>query len=133
MRGGRYVGWMKQRRLSSKPGEPEYSGMRDEGSVWRIGSLDGARQVLRARHATKQAGFTAEFIPTGVLRHHPILMSDGPLHDEQRSKVARFFAPKVVSERYSDDIAAAADRYVEKAASAGTLDLDELALSLIHI
>ncbi len=128
MRGGRYVGWMKQRRLSSKPGEPEYSGMRDEGSVWRIGSLDGARQVLRARHATKQAGFTAEFIPTGVLRHHPILMSDGPLHDEQRSKVARFFAPKVVSERYSDDIAAAADRYVEKAASAGTLDLDELAL-----
>ena len=102
--------------------------MEGEGGVWRIGSLQAARQVLRARHATTQAGFTAEFIPTGVLKHHPILMSDGPLHDEQRSKVGRFFAPKVVAERYTDDIASAAERYVRQAVDAGTFNLDELAL-----
>ena len=115
-------------RRSAKPGEPVLTGMRREGTVWRIGSLDAARQVLRARHATVQAGFTAEFIPKGVLRHHPILMSDGPLHDEQRSKVARFFAPRVVAERYSGHLEAVADRTVADAVAAGTVELDQVAL-----
>lgn len=119
---------MTDQRRSSRPDEPDYVGMRREGPIWRIGSLDLARQVLRARHATTQAGFTAEFIPKGVLRHHPILMSDGPLHDEQRSKVARFFAPKVVELRHGADIDEAADRYVEQAAETRTVDMAELAL-----
>ena len=94
----------------------------------RVRSVEAARQVLRARTQTTQAGFTAEAIPQGVLRHHPILLSDGPGHDEQRSKVARFLAPAVVAERYTAAMEAAADRLLGEARAAGTLLLDEVAL-----
>ncbi|NLE96624.1 MAG: cytochrome P450 [Propionibacterium sp.] len=96
------------------------------GSVWRIRSLAAARQVLQARHATTQAGFTSEYVPKGYTKHHPILFSDGALHDEQRRKVARFFAPRVVSERYRDLMHASADRLL--AQSPTTIRLDDLAL-----
>ncbi|WP_245852197.1 cytochrome P450 [Isoptericola jiangsuensis] len=97
-------------------------------TVWRVRSLETARQVLRARHATTQAGFTAEAIPRGRLKHHPILVSDGPLHDEQRSKVARFFAPVVVAERYTAQMEECADRLLGRTGPGGRLTLDELAL-----
>ncbi len=96
--------------------------------MWRIRSLAVARQVLRARDRTTQAGFTAEWIPKGYLTHHPILISDGPQHDEQRRKVARFFAPAVVTERYAEAMAACADTLLAEAARQGTFRLDDLAL-----
>lgn len=100
---------------------------RDQG-VWRIRSMRAARDVLRARHRTTQAGFTAEYIPKGFLKHHPILISDGPLHDEQRTKVGRFFAPKVVRERHLADIEAVADRLLDEATGRDSFALDQLAL-----
>ncbi|WP_402468450.1 cytochrome P450 [Isoptericola aurantiacus] len=127
---------MTARRRAVRPGEPSTprverqgaDGRRGVSTVWRIRSLEAARQVLRARHATTQAGFTAEAIPQGRLKHHPILVSDGPLHDEQRSKVARFFAPKVVAERYTGQMEACADRLLGRTRPGGRLTLDELAL-----
>lgn len=107
--------------------EPDGPPVERSGRVWRIRSVDAARQVLRARRATRQAGFTAEFVPKGFLKHHPILMSDGPLHDEQRSKVGRFFAPKVVAERYAGLMDAAASARID--ALVGEFDLAEVALS----
>lgn len=101
-------------RRAHKAGESVEPRVERLGDVWRIRSLQAARQILRARHATTQAGFTAEYIPQGVLKHHPILMSDGPLHDEQRSKVGRFFAPKVVRERHGDHICEAAARCIDE-------------------
>ena len=118
----------RDRRRARKPEERDGQRIEREGSVWRIRSLAGARQVLRAREATAQAGFTAEAIPKGYLRHHPILVSDGPLHDEQRSKVARFFAPKVVEERYAGQAASCAARLLAEARGTGSCRLDELAL-----
>lgn len=120
-------------RLAVRPGEPdgprvEREPMPGGGHYWRIRSLAAARQLLRARHQTTQAGFTAEHIPSGVFRHHPILISDGPLHDEQRSKVGRFFAPTVVTERYTDLMETVADRLIDQARARGTVHLDELAL-----
>lgn len=113
-------------RRAPKPDEPTVPRVEHAPRVWRIRSLDAAREVLRARRATTQAGFTAESIPKGRLKHHPILVSDGPLHDEQRSKVARFFAPTVVAQDYVGHMAAVADRLL---AQAGTsVALDELAL-----
>lgn len=97
-------------------------------SGWRIRSYAAARQVLQARGATTQAGFTAEFIPTGYLEHHPILISDGRLHDEQRRKVGRFFSPAVVAERYRPHMVECADRLVARALAAGGAPVDELAL-----
>ena len=116
-------------RRSRKPGEAVSPRVERAGAVWRIRGLAAARQVLQARSATTQAGFTAEAIPKGVFRHHPILVSDGPLHDEQRKKVARFFAPAVVARRYTEDIEARAAAFVDAAAAGGgTCRLDELAL-----
>lgn len=116
------------RRLAIRSGEPDGPRIEQTGAVWRIRSLAAAREVLRARGATTQAGFTAEAIPKGYLRHHPILVSDGPLHDEQRSKVARFFAPSVVEERYAAHLTTVADRLLLEARTRGTCQLDDLAL-----
>jgi cytochrome P450 len=124
------------RRLATRPDEPAEPRVEREAgdaeagvsTVWRIRSLGAARQLLRARHATTQAGFTAEAIPQGYLRHHPILVSDGPQHDEQRRKVARFFAPTVVAERYTTQMEECADRLLAGADSRGGCRLDELAL-----
>jgi len=99
-----------------------------EGGAWRIRSLDAARQILAARRQTTQAGFTAEAIPTGYLRHHPILVSDGPLHDEQRKAVGRFFAPRVVEREYAAHMRAVAARMLDDAERAGGCRLDDLAL-----
>ena len=116
------------RRRATKQGEPESPRVQHDGTVWRIRSLSAARQVLRAREQTTQAGFTAEAIPKGFFTKHPILVSDGPAHDEQRSKVARFFAPTVVAERYTDLMESCAERLLAEADAAGTIKLDELAL-----
>lgn len=113
------------RRRARKPGERASPTIEQQGSVWRFRSLSAARQVLRARSQTTQAGFTAERIPRGVFTKHPILISDGPAHDEQRSKVARFFAPAVV-ERYTPRMEACADRLLDEVD--GAFRLDELAL-----
>ena len=99
-----------------------------EGGLWRIRSLDAARQVLRARHQTTQAGFTAEYIPKGRLQHRPILISDGAAHDQQRSEVARFFAPAVIEQRYGDQIRGAARRWLDET-GARPFSLDDLALN----
>lgn len=116
-----------QQRRAVKAGEVSSPRVEQEGHVWRIRSLEAARQVLRARDATKQAGFTAEKIPQGYLDHHPILVSDGPRHDEQRRKVARFFAPVVV-ERYATQMEECADRLLDEATARGVCRLDDLAL-----
>lgn len=113
-------------RRAVRAGEPDVPPVERTGHVWRVRSASAARQVLRERRATTQAGFTAEWIPKGFLKHHPILISDGPLHDEQRSAVGRFFAPKVVGERYTALMEQCADRLL--AASGAELVLDELAL-----
>ncbi len=113
-------------RRAVKPGERDKPDIEHADGVWRIRSLATARTVLRARHQTTQAGFTAEHIPKGFLKHHPILISDGPLHDEQRSKVGRFFAPKVVDQRHLPGIEATADRLLAEAGE--EFALDELAL-----
>lgn len=115
-------------RRANKLREPAVPRVERDGHVWRIRSLAAARQVLRARTLTTQAGFTAEAIPKGYLKHHPILISDGPLHDEQRGKVGRFFAPKVVAERYTAHMESCADDLLNQAAAQGTFKLEDLTL-----
>ncbi|WCE39387.1 hypothetical protein PGC08_15480 [Brevibacterium sp. BDJS002] len=98
-------------------------------NMWRIRSFEAARQVLRARQQTTQAGFTAEKIPRGYFRHHPILISDGDDHDGQRREVARFFAPAVVSAKYGDFISDRAQTVVDGAVAEGTCRVDDIALA----
>ncbi|MDO5066750.1 MAG: cytochrome P450 [Propionibacteriaceae bacterium] len=119
---------MTGRRRAWRPEESPGPRLEREGRVVRIRCLAAARQALRERRRTTQAGFTAEFIPKGVFRHHPILISDGPLHDEQRRKVGRFLAPKVVASHYGALMAEVAERLLTDAQEAGEFDLSDLAL-----
>jgi len=116
------------RRRAVHPGDRGGPRVEREGPIWRIRSLEVARQILRARDATTQAGFTAEQIPRGVFRRHPILISDGELHDGQRRELARFFAPAVVSTRYRALMAERADAMVAESLGSGRCRVDEVAL-----
>ncbi len=115
-------------RKAKRPTEPDGPRLERQGKVVRVRSLQAARQVLRERKRTTQAGFTAEAIPQGFFKHHPILISDGPIHDQQRTKVGRFFAPKVVAERYTSLMEKCADALLDAARSDGGCLLDDLAL-----
>ncbi len=113
-------------RRAVPPEEPQEPALERAPGIWRIGTYDAARRVLQARGSTTQAGFTAEFVPKGLLKHHPILFSDGDLHDEQRRKVGRFFAPRVVAERYQPLMVEAAERLLADAT--GDCRVEDLAL-----
>lgn len=115
-------------RKARRDSEAAAPAVESDRGMWRIRSFTAARQVLRARDQTTQAGFTAEKIPRGLFRSHPILISDGPAHDRQRREVARFFAPTVIADRYGDTIAASAQRIVDEAVVTGRCRLDEAAL-----
>ncbi|MBD2765731.1 cytochrome P450 [Kocuria sp. cx-455] len=95
------------------------------GDTWRITSLELARQVLRSQ-GTLQAGFRAEQARAGLRKARiPVLFADGPEHREQRSKIARFFAPTTVDTTYRELM----DRYAREAMAeldrTGSLDLSE--------
>lgn len=104
------------------------AGLERRGRLIVIRSAALARQVLRARAATRQAGFTAEHIPMGRLRRHPILFSDGPQHDGQRSELARFFAPSVIESRWRPHLEGTAARLLDAKPAGAAARLDALAL-----
>lgn len=83
--------------------------------------------MLRQKDATTQAGFSAEMMPAGVA-DRPILFMDGEQHRTQRAKVGRFFAPKIVSNRYRQVMEDSADALVTEALAATTFRLDQLTL-----
>lgn len=117
-----------RRRRAVPPDESQEPAVEKAPGIWRMGTYDAARQVLQARGSTTQAGFTSEFVPKGLLKHHPILFSDGSLHDEQRRKVGRFFAPRVVTERYQPLMVDAAERLLAGAEAARECLIEDLAL-----
>lgn len=96
----------------------------DPDGYRRVGSFVAARTVLRARASTRQAGFTAEHIPESLFSKRPILIGDGPHHDEQRRRVARFFAPAVVDSRYSALIDSEVERSLTIATQEGEMLVD---------
>ncbi len=111
-----------------EPAAPPAEAASSTRSMWRLRAFAPARRVLRARGRSTQAGFTAEKIPRGLFRAHPILISDGPAHDRQRREVARFFAPAVIADRYGEQIVQAAQSIVDEAVVTGRCRLDEAAL-----
>lgn len=115
------------RRISERPGE-EGDRVEQVGGVWHVRSTDAVRQVLREKDATKQAGFTVESIPEGAMKHRPILFMDGEKHRQQRSKIARFFAPKTVSNRYRTLMESRADALVAASLASTTFALDDVSL-----
>jgi cytochrome P450 len=116
------------RRKSVRPSESDSPPVEREGDVWRVRSMLAARQILREKDTTTQAGFNAEAIPEGAITKPPVLFMDGEPHRRQRSKIARYFAPKTVSTRYRELMRDRAEAMVAQAASAQDFRLDELSL-----
>ncbi|MDO5500014.1 MAG: cytochrome P450 [Propionibacteriaceae bacterium] len=111
-------------RRSDRPGEAAAPPVEVRGGVWHIRSLPTARAILRERGATTQAGFNAEMVHDSPIRM-PMLYADGDAHRDQRTKVARYFAPRTVTTRYREFIARKADELVDAMASQGVVDLSE--------
>ncbi len=92
--------------------ETDGPGIERNGGTWLIRSGSVARQILRQRDATRQAGFNAESL-TNLLGRQPILYGHGEEHRVQRAAAARYFAPKVVNERYRSIMEAESDALIE--------------------
>mgnify|MGYP001263694762 CR=1 FL=1 len=117
----------RDRRVSHRPGEASGPKVEHRDDVWHLRSTDAVRQVLREKDATTQAGFSAESMPASV-GERPILFMDGEEHRKHRAKVARFFAPKTVANRYRELMENRADALVAEAVAATTFHLDHLTL-----
>ena len=62
------------------------------------------------------------------LTRWPVLWADGDEHRAQRTKVARYFAPKVVDTRYRELIESRADSFLARLDAGEDVDLSELTL-----
>lgn len=99
-----------------------------DGSV-RIKGFSLASQLLR-RGGTRQAGFNAALIERFPQKNLSILFKDGEEHRLQRSAVARFFAPKVVTERYRRLMTDLSVRLVANFRTTRRAKLDDMSLTL---
>lgn len=101
---------------------------RGSRDVITLTGLRSGQELLRAKRATTQAGFTAERIPKRLFARRPILIDDGEAHQEHRRQLVRFFSPRTLDERHRAFIEATAREYVTVARKQGRCELDELAL-----
>ncbi len=102
----------------------------DDADIWHVQRFDEARAILRSPH-TKQAGFNAEMMAKLPHTIRPsILHQEGKPHHQQRKQAARFFAPKVVSEKYRVLMEKVADRLITKLQRQKRVDLSRLSLEL---
>jgi hypothetical protein len=96
----------------------------------RIRGIDLARQILRG-DGLRQAGFMAELANRFTRSSRaPVLFQEGEAHRNQRSAIARFFAPKVVATRYRQLMAEQSARIMRDFRSIGRADLDSMGLEL---
>lgn len=99
------------------------------GNVWHVRAVDLARQVLREKDGSHQAGFLVEVGSKATQSMRPpILWMDGAEHREQRAKTARFFAPKTVDRRYRELMDSRSQQLVDDAVAAGEVVVDDLSL-----
>ena len=101
---------------------------RDAQKVIELRGLREGQDLLRAKHATSQAGFTSERIPRRLFGRRPILIDDGPEHLEHRKQLIRFFSPRTLQEKHRAFIERTADEYVAHARTVGSCQVDEIAL-----
>lgn len=96
--------------------------------VVTLAGLRLSQALLRAKHATTQAGFTSERIPPGFFRRRPILIDDGPAHLEHRKQLVRFFSPRSLEQRHWEFIEQAAAELVSEVQREEHCRVDRLAL-----
>ena len=96
----------------------------------QIRDAQSARAVLRSK-VVKQAGFGAEMIPAvATLANPPVALLDGEPHRRQRAATARFFAPVVVTTRYTELMEHTADRLIARFRRDRRASLEDLSMEL---
>lgn len=110
-------------------GETPLPDIEERDGRWHVRSLALVREILRAGGATKQSGFAVEVATQSLpLKRWPVLYADGPVHREQRSKIARFFAPAVVDRDYRDLVTRRAEAFLTQFDDGHAHDLGDIAL-----
>jgi cytochrome P450 len=99
-----------------------------DGSVL-INGFSLASQLLR-RGGTRQAGFNAAMVERFPQKNLSVLFKEGDEHRLQRSAVARFFAPRVVTERYRRLMTDLSARLVAGFKAKRRAKLDDMSLTL---
>jgi cytochrome P450 len=101
---------------------------RPDGSI-AISGFHLASQLLR-RGDTRQAGFNADLVERFPQKNLSVLFKEGDEHRLQRSAVARFFAPKVVTERYRRLMTDMSVGLVGQLKATRRANLDDMSLAL---
>jgi len=121
-------------RFTSRPGEADAPALErtvdaQGRATWHVRSLALVREVLRRSGEVHQSGFASEAVRQSMpLKRWPVLWADGDEHRAQRTKVARYFAPKVVDTRYRELIETRADTFLARLDAGAPVDLSELTL-----
>lgn len=115
-------------RKTFRENEAAQPGVSVENGVWHIRSLPVVAQVLRDGRNTVQAGFNAEYVRRDGIGKPPILFLDGEPHRDQRSKIARYFAPKVVGSKYRAFMEQRAGELVDRMIEFGEVELSDVAM-----
>ncbi|MDO5697929.1 MAG: cytochrome P450 [Dermatophilus congolensis] len=115
-------------RKTFRENEAAAPGISVEQGVWHIRSLPLVGQVLRDGRNTVQAGFNAEYVRRDGIGKPPILYLDGEAHRDQRSKIARYFAPKVVGSKYREFMEKRAAELIDRMLEYGEVELSDVAM-----
>lgn len=103
-------------------------GIERDGEVWHLRSYAAVRQVLRDAEGVRQGASTENPL---VTRLRPsVIFQDGEAHREQRSAIARFFAPKTVDRDYQVFIDELTTRLLRRLRRDGRADLSDLSMEL---
>lgn len=102
----------------------------DAHGVWHVQGYAEAKSILRGE-GTRQAGFKAELINKVTMSEsRPILYMEGKAHLQQRKQTAKFFTPKVTSDRYRQLMIKLSDEIIADLQREGQADLSRLTMRL---
>jgi cytochrome P450 len=99
----------------------------DQGT--RITGFKQARDVLR-NPALKQAGGGAKYFDLSDPDRAPVFFLDGPEHKKKRAMIARFFAPRTITTRYTAIIDRVIAEQMEQFRHTGTAQIDVMSFDL---
>ncbi len=88
-----------------------------------------ARDVLRSA-AMKQAGGGAEYFDISDPDRAPVFFLDGPEHKKKRATIARFFAPRTITTRYTAIIDRVIAEQLSEFRRTGTARIDAMSFDL---
>jgi cytochrome P450 len=103
--------------------------VRPDKDAARVRSFAFARDILRS-NGVRQAGGGAEHVVLDNPEHVSVFFLDGDLHRKRRTAIARYFAPKVIAERYRAVMEDTTDAMLSGLRERGRARLDDISFQL---